>query len=377
MYDSIGEDVANDEIVVNQYPFSGKIAVWSSPGWNYQGFGTTTTYDKAFQFWFGSEQKGQERKIVFNDAGNGAILGSVRMLLPRGEKAMNKIHSEFGSLANLETELIAPTVTKVIFATGPLLSSYESYAAKKNDLINFIEDQLRYGIYKTTIVERTVVDPITGEKKNLRQAERVKSDAPGDNGWARQEVAPFGKYKLDLAQLSVDDIRYDQKIIDQIQAQQEAAMAVQTSIAEAKKAEQDALKEEALGKQRIARARAEQLVSKEKAVVQAEQKRDVARLDKEAAEFYKQKLILEGQGEAQKKQLVMQADGALEQKLNALIKINETWASAVQNYKGNWVPQTVMGSSGDGGSGNDAANLIQLLTAQAAKDISVDLSNKN
>lgn len=375
MIDSVGEDVPNDKIVVNQFPYSGDLEVWAQPGFNWQLFGTTTEYEKAFQFWFGSEGKGRARSIVFNDAGNGAILGSVRILLPRGETAMKKIHTEFASQTNLETELIAPTINKVITATGPLLSSYESYAAKKNDLIYFIEDQLRYGIYKTSIVEETITDPITGERKTIRKAERTPSDDPEENGWERQEQAPFYNYKLDLAQLSVDNIEYDQKIIDQIQAQQEAAMAVQTSIAEAKKAEQDALKEEALGKQKIARARAEQLVQKEKAVVQAEQKREVAKLEKEAAEFYKQKLILEGQGEAEKKELVMRADGALEQKLAALIDINKVWANAVQNYKGNWVPQTVMGASGDG-SGSEAANLIQLLTAQAAKDINVDLRNK-
>lgn len=377
MIDRIGEDVPNDKIVVNQFPYTGELAVWANPGFNFQWFGTTTEYEKAFQFWFGSEGKGRARSIVFNDAGNGAILGSVRILLPRSPNAMEKIHTEFASQENLELELIAPTINKVITATGPLLSSYESYAAKKNDLIYFIEDQLRYGIYKTSIVEETITDPITGERKNIRKAERTPSNDPNENGWERQETAPFFTYKLDLAQLSVDNIEYDQTIIDQIKAQQDAAMAVQTSIAEAKRAEQDALKEEALGKQKVARARAEQMVTKEKAVVEAEQKRDVAMLEKEAAEYYRQKLILEGEGESQKKRLIMEADGALTQKLDALIQINKEWATAVQNYNGNWVPQTVMGASGNGGSGNDAANLIQLLTAQAAKDINVDLRSNN
>jgi len=371
---SLVEDVPNDKIIVNQYPISGEIAVWAAPGLKTQLFGNTTEYDKGFQFWFGSENQGSARKIVFNDAGNGKILGSVRILPPRDEKSMKKIHAEFGTQGNLERELIAPTVTKVIFATGPLMSSYESYAAKKNDLINYIEDQLRNGIYKTNMVERTITDPITGEQKTIKKAELVPSDNVEDNGWVRQESPPFKSYNLDLAQLSVDDIEYDQKIINQIQTQQEAAMSVQTSIAEAKKAEQDALKEEAIGKQKIAKARAEQLVSKEKAVVNAEQRREVARLDKEAAAFTKQKLILEGEGEAAKKRLVFNADGALTQKLDALVAINEKYAQAIQNYKGDWVPKVNM-ASGEGGSAGpqNIMNLMQLLTAKTAKDLSLDL----
>jgi len=116
------------------------------------------------------------------------------------------------------------------------------------------------------------------------------------------------------------------------------------------------------------------LVSKEKAVVNAEQRREVARLDKEAAAFTKQKLILEGEGEAAKKRLVFNADGALTQKLDALVAINEKYAQAIQNYKGDWVPKVNM-ASGEGGSAGpqNIMNLMQLLTAKTAKDLSLDL----
>ena len=31
-----GEDVKNEQIVVNQYPFSGEMSYWTSPGWKWQ-----------------------------------------------------------------------------------------------------------------------------------------------------------------------------------------------------------------------------------------------------------------------------------------------------------------------------------------------------
>ena len=50
---SIAEDVPNEEIIVNQYPFTGKMAYWTTPGLKGQWFGRKTTYYKTQQFWFG------------------------------------------------------------------------------------------------------------------------------------------------------------------------------------------------------------------------------------------------------------------------------------------------------------------------------------
>jgi hypothetical protein len=66
-----GEDVSNEKIVVNQFPFSGKMAYWTTPGWKWQGWGKTTEYFKTSQLWFGSEnekgeQIGNPIKVIFN-----------------------------------------------------------------------------------------------------------------------------------------------------------------------------------------------------------------------------------------------------------------------------------------------------------------------
>jgi hypothetical protein len=44
-------------------------------------------------------------------------------------------------------------------------------------------------------------------------------------------------------------------------------------------------------------------------------------------------------------------------------------------YKGAWVPQIVSGSTG--GNSNQALNMMELLSFKAAKDLALDLSNKN
>ena len=57
----IGEDVKNEQIVVNQFPFSGEMEYWTSPGFKWQWFGKTTHYFKTNQLWFGSDNEDGDR----------------------------------------------------------------------------------------------------------------------------------------------------------------------------------------------------------------------------------------------------------------------------------------------------------------------------
>ena len=159
------EDVEADEIVINQVPVTGTLEFWTTPGMKFQVFGDIQTFDKSFQIWFSNKEdqggsKDESIKIMFNDAGEATLSGSARLLMPTNSDKLKMIKMDFGNFQNLIHELIRPTLAKVVFSTGPLMSSYEAYAVKKNDLIRFIEDQLRYGIYKTLTKEIKVKDEL-------------------------------------------------------------------------------------------------------------------------------------------------------------------------------------------------------------------------
>lgn len=370
---SLVEDVPADEIVINQMPISGELLFWTTPGLKGQLGGSTTMYQKSFQIWFSDkENQGAEEDdeipVLFNDGGNGYISGSIRILLPLDAAHLRLIHTTFGSMQNLIHELVKPTVTKVVFATGPLMNSYESYAAKRTDFIRYIEDQLRNGVYKTLSKEKRVKDEFTGKDKLVKVAELDSSvTAPG--GLERQEEAPFERFGLTIAAVSVERIRYEQSIMDQIAAQQRAQMEVQTAIAETKKQEQQLIQEEKKGQKEATISKWKQEVIKAQMITEAEQKREVARLNMEAAEFTRQEQIKLGQGESERKRLVMNADGQLAIKLATYEKVQKMWADAVANYKGDWVPKTVMGT-GDGNSGlNGAQTFMDIMTMKAAQDL--------
>jgi len=149
-------------------------------------------------------------------------------------------------------------------------------------------------------------------------------------------------------------------------------MQVQTAMAQAREAEQKAITVAKEGEANAAKAKWEQEVIKAKAVTEATQKMEVATLQAKAAEQTKREQILLGEGESARKKLVMVADGALEKKLEAWVKVNELYAEAMRDYSGNWVPTVVMGNSSQ--SINGGSQLVELLTAKTAHDLGLDMS---
>lgn len=368
------EEVDAGEIVVVQDPFDGEMHIYKEPGIINQSWGKATHYKKSNQFWFSSpnDRDDQDRSIAvkWNDGGHAQISGSVRYDMPLDDKQILRLHSIFGSQEALETSLIKTNIEKSIYMTGPLMSSKESYAEKRNDLIYYIEDQASRGVYKTKQKEVKEIDPLTNEEKIVTRVEIIEQ-TPGQP--IRQEASPISQNGIKLYNISINGIHYDKNVERQIQTQQQAIMNVQTAIANAKKAEQDAITISKQGEAKAAAAKWDQEVVKAKLVTEAEQRNKVAALDVQTAELNKRKAILEGEGEASKKRLIMQADGALDQKLATYKEVQKFWATAFAQHQHSVVP-TIM--SGGGGSQNGALQFMEMMGAKAARDLSLDLSNK-
>jgi len=255
-------------------------------------------------------------------------------------------------------DLIRPTTVKAVFASGPLMSAFESYAAKKNDLIFYITDQLNHGVYKTRTTEQKVFDELTQQEKVVRVAEIIKDEkAPG--GLARQETSPFSYYGLDISQLAISNIGYDETVRNQIAAQQQANMQIQTAMAQSMEARQNAIKAEEQGKATAATEKWKQEAIKAVEVTKAEQAKEVARLEADRAKFVADKIIQEKRAEAEANRLLVQAgltplDKATIDKEKAIGIAKELAA-----YKGDWVPK-VVSSGGTGSSNNQAMDAVGL-----------------
>ncbi len=362
------------QVMVIQYP-TGTLVCHINPGIKLQAFGTVTKYKRRDQLWFSAfPQQGKKEDesiaVRFNDGGHAKISGSIAWEMPLEGNNIINLNKLYGSHYAIEHQLIKTLVEKAVYMTGPLMSSKESYAEKRNDLLNLIDDQLIRGVYKTETKQVQEVDTMTGAPKTVSIVKIVMEGAKP----ARQDKSPLEEFSIKTFNLSINAVSYDKKVEDQIQQQQQAIMQVQTAVAEAKKAQQRAITVSKEGEADAAKAKWDQEVIKAKFVTEAQQQLEVARLNAQAAEQTKRQQILLGEGEAARKRLVMEADGALEPKLKTLLEINKAYAEAMKEYQGNWVPTIVMGgATGAQRSGSGAQEMIDLLTAHTARQLGVDL----
>jgi hypothetical protein len=345
-----------------QNPITGKLSFHTSAGIKWQGFGKISKYDKRSIFQF-------KKQVRFNDAGHAVMTGSVQFDMPIDNAHLSLVQSKFGTEEAIKKQLLETVVNKCLYMTGPMMSSKESYAEKRSYLINYVEDQISNGIFKTIAKDTTVKDQLTGTEKAVTSVELLRGS---DGQPLRQEEAVLKEFGVRAFNFSIDELDYDSTVERQIQQQQSMTMAVQTAIAGAKKAEQDAITAEANGKAAAATAKWAQEAVKATAVTIAEKDRDSCKLVAEAAEWKKKASILEGEGESTKRRMILQADGALTVKLDAWLTSQRVWADAFSKFPGQIVPTTVMGGGFNGQNG--ATTFMDIMTAKAAKDLSLDMS---
>lgn len=362
--------VGAGEIVIKQGAIDGKLDVWTQPGLYCQCLGKITHYKKSNQIWFShkndeGKDSDESIKVRFNDGGHGNISGSLSFDLPIDTVAFTKLHSTFGSQAAIEHRLMRQVVEKAIYMAGPLMSSKESSGESRADLINYIADQISHGVYKTEKFERKVPDVLSGQEKTVTVV-RPMANPKNPVEFLREEKSPIEEFGIRVYNLAIKNISYDPQVEEQIKQQQQAIMAIQTQMAKAKEAEQKVLTVEKEGQAKAAEAKWLQEVEKSKAVTAAEQERDVAKLALDTAQLEKAKQIAEGEGEAKRRKLIMESDGALKQKLDAYVEINKAYAAAMANQP--QVPAVVMG----GGSSGNPADLFQMLAVKTARDLALD-----
>jgi len=398
----IFETVEKGTYQVKQAAVSGTMSAKMTPGLWLQMFGDIDTWPKAETYFFtaekdtdaGDEDGDASIEVRFNDGSLCKISGTLRIVMPttEGEAISLVVNRGHKTYNDLQEKLIKPTLRNVLRSTANLMSARESYSEKRLDFITWSRDQINNGVYKTEEEVREVTDLVTGEK-TWRKVKKIRTD---NSGTPLYESNPLNGLGIQLANFEIKTFVYEKKVQEQIAAQQEARMAVETAKAKAEEAKQEELKAVAEGKKNVAIAKYEKEQEKVKAVVDAqkakevqeldaqrdknvaviagEKRKEVAALDKDAAALKKQEQILLGQGEAERKKLVLAADGALAQKLETYERVNAMYAEAIKGYKGNWVPTTVLGASGNSEAAGGAQTLINLLTAKTAADLALDMS---
>ena len=397
------ENVQSGHIVVIQSPWSGELTVYTTEGVKWQGFGRVTTYPRAGTFEFNqpinpySENTAEAAKynkaedksfrITFNDSGEAYVSGSIRYEYPTDIEKMKEIHRMFYGHESVMLGLIEKTMERAIYMSGPLMPSIDSIMSRRSELPTIIEDQARNGLYCVVTKDQLILDEFTGEKKFIKTAEPIKNEQ-SPNGLMRQDASIVSKYGMSLSNLSIR-VNYHPNVQRRADALFASNSDIQIATMNAKKAEQDRRtateqgqaiataaewKAKAISSERIEQGRREKEFAvleaqkaKEVAVLDAQKQAEVAELDKKTATAYKESQIQRAEGDATYKRKLMDADGALGQRLDAYLKSTELWAHAFAAYKGDLVPRIVMGASS--GSGGTAGSFMDMMNMKAAKDL--------
>jgi len=375
-------------------------AIWGTmhakmnPGIWMQLWGDITEWPKAFTFFF-THDKGeganydQSIEVRFVDGSTCNISGTARVLMPTTEKEAIALVDNDGyqDWHEVQEKLVLPTIRNSLRMTANMMTAQESYSSRRIDYNTWARDQIENGLYETEDEIREVIDLVSGEKVK-KTFKVVKKDA---NGIALFLSNPLKGTGIHLKNFEIKAFEYAPKVKEQISTQQEALMAVATAAANAKKAEQQKLTIEAEGKAKVAQAKYEEEQVKARAVVVAEREKEVqelnatrdkqvaviggekrkqvAKLDKDASELTKQKNILDGEGIAKKKQLILAADGALAQKLETYQAVMSIWADAFSKRP---VPTVMMGGGKSGDK--DAIEMADVVSLMALKQMGLDMS---
>jgi len=367
---SLFENLDSSGIMVVQSPVKGNLTVHVEPGLKWQGFGRITKYPRRAEYPFYGDAA---KKVRFNDGGHGQLHGAVSWEMPLAPDDVLRIHRSFGSQEGVERQALSKMIDSAVYLAGPLMSSTESSGERRAELVQYINDQAENGVYVTKAVKTVVTDPLTNAEKETIITEIVRDK----NGMPkRQQSSILADFKIKLLPVAITSLEYDKIVEDQIAQRQKATTQVQIAQAQARRAEQDAITAEKEGEASAMKSKWDQEIIKAKQVTEAQQKLEVATLAALEAEQFKREQILRGEGEAERKRLVMEADGALDPKLQAYIEVNKNYASAIASYTGAWVPQFVMGGTPgqETEPTNGAQTLIDLLSAKTARDLSLDLT---
>lgn len=188
------------------------------------------------------------------------------------------------------------------------------------------------------------------------------------NTFVRSYTIP--KTLLEPIQLKeIAEKQKEQYVEEQKREEEQAKLARQQALVE-----QQSQKIKAETEKIVAETKAEEL--KQVAIIKGQQKLEVAKLEREAAEQEKLRQIALGEGEAKRRKMLIEADNLEELRLNIYKDVMTRFASEVGKQK--WVPDMVVGQGGgaEGGVANAMSDVMNMLNMMVANQLMLKNAQK-
>lgn len=390
-------------------------------GWYFQGWGSSTSWP--LYITIGNVANPEDIKkdsistwldgpyrIKLADNWAGDITQSTRFGIPQNEERFLKLAREFRTPENLIASTLVPSVKASLDTTANLFTMEEYYSGGQRDAF---KNEYR----DTIILGPAATEKVTDEK------EIQKRVAPSDSTNAADTAETGSEINITIFEKKID--QHGKDIRPVLPGYTQYGIVVSTAIIENLNPDdayeaQVVKRKEALGRRVIARdqrleqeeqrllkiAEAESAIAEEQGnarkvqikatteaetekkltLIAAERMREEARIAKETsqisfekAEIDAKSVIVTAEADAKSRQLAIEADNALQIKINAEVEIHKLWADAFARRN---VPQIVFGGSNNAegapvGANDEVKNFFSLLNAQAAKALAYDRDIKD
>ena len=314
--------------------------------------------------------------IRFNDATTASAAGITQYILPVGEKEMLEIHNAHKTPEALVQRRLGPYTIECLQNSAQLMSSEMHYGGGRAQMAQDYLDQLKNGAFLLSVREQNTYDSSESVWKKV-YAVQIQEDAKHQQ---KRKFSSIKEYAISVADAQITNVDYEEAVDKMLQKKIAAATEASVSRQQLMTAQQQQLTAEAKGKQKLVEIEYQQKQDQTIQVVKAETQVELAKQDLKKQDIAMQASLKEAQkiktladAEAYAKQRVIQADGALTQKLATYEAVQGMWADAFAKYGGNIVPQI---QTGGNGQGNGALNFAELMSMKAARDLSLDLKNK-
>lgn len=310
------------------------------------------------------------------DGTSADVSGITQYLLPMDESDMIALHNAHKTPQSLVTKRLSPYTKECLQSAAQMMSSEMHYSGGRAQMAQEFIDQLKGGVYLLNTVKKIEYDSLTRENNRVYLTEKQLSK----DGQIKRKTSSIKEYGVTVADAAITDVDYEAKVDQMLAKKIDAATKASVSKQELMTAQQQALTAKAQGERALVEIEYKQKQSQTSQVVAAETKVKLAEQDKmqqkiqaEAAELEARKIKILADADAYEKQRAIQANGALEQKLDAYVKVQLAWAKAFGEYSGNITPLMMGGGSGPVNGWNTQMDFMNL---KALKDLQLNISNK-
>ncbi len=341
--------------------------------------------------------------IMFLDQVDAHAEATVRFAIPSDEESFLKLAHEYRSPENLLRTSLMPAFKETLQANASLMSAEEYYAGGRTQFNSEFETQMSNGIFLVKREEIEVSSNKTirgsanaalgenqegyGNETKMAFVVRKVVDANGQPKRKKQRFTDFG---ITVVSALVTDMSPNKKFVQRMQLKQQASADRAIAREQRTQEEEQRLLAIARGEREVAErqamAKVEQIqktteaeTDKQLALTSAQKLKEQAAISKDTAQINLEKARIEAEtkrtlaeAEAYQKKVILDADNALAQKLEAEIEIQKLWADAFARRQ---VPTTVFGSGQGGapvGSDGEVRAFMQMLTLDAAKRLNYD-----